>query len=59
MYLSNYEAKYFGMDPSGLILNFDDRREFPNRATEHIHAPIHVVNASKVDDNKYSEVIGF
>ena len=27
-----------GMHPIGQILNFDDRREFQNRGTEHMHA---------------------
>ena len=43
-----------GMDPIGQILNFDDWREFQNRKTELMHAPIHVVDASKIDENKDS-----
>ena len=31
--------------PLGQILNFDDQRESQNRGTEHMHAPIHVVQA--------------
>ena len=39
-----------GMHPIGQILNYDDRREFQNRATEHfLHAPIHVVDAPQID----------
>ena len=47
------------MHPIGQILNFDDRREFQNRGTEHIHAPIHVVDAPKIDENEDSEVVDF
>ena len=50
------------MHPIGQILNFDDRREFQNRGTEHIHAPIHVVDAPKIDENdneKDGEVVKF
>ena len=48
-----------GMHPIGQILNFDDRREFQNRGTEHMQAPIHVVDAAKIDENNDSEVIEF
>ena len=48
-----------GMHPIGQILNFDDRREFQNRGTGHMHAPIHVVDAPKIDENNNSEVIEF
>ena len=48
-----------GMHPIGQILNFDDRREFQNRGTEHMQAPIHVVDAPKIDKNNDSEVIEF
>ena len=41
------------------ILNFDDRREFQNRGTEHMHAPIHTVDAPKIDENKDSEAFEF
>ena len=43
-----------GIHPIGQILNFDSQREFQNRGTEHIHAPIHVVDAQKD-----SEVVEF
>ena len=33
-----------GIHPIGEILNFDDRRKIQNRETEHMHAPIHVVD---------------
>ena len=46
-----------GMHPIGQILNFDDRREFQNRGTEHMHAPIHVVDAPKIDENEDEEVV--
>ena len=45
-----------GMHPIGQILNFDDRREFQNRGTEHIHSPIHVVDAPKIDENEDNPV---
>ena len=48
-----------GMHPIGQILNYDDRREFQGRGTEHFHAPIHVVNAPKIDKNKDEEVVQF
>ena len=35
----------------GQILNFDDRREFQNRGTERMHAPIHVADAPKIEVN--------
>ena len=44
------------MHPIGQILNFGDQREFQNRGIEHMHAPIHIVDASKIDEN---EVVGF
>ena len=48
-----------GMHPIGQILNFDERREFKNRGTEHMHAPIHIVDAPKIDENEDSEVVEF
>ena len=48
-----------GMHPIGQILNYDERREFQNRGTEHIHAPIHVLGAPKIDENDDSEVTEF
>ena len=40
--------------PIGQILNFDYQREFQNRETEHMHVPIHVAGAPKIDENKGS-----
>ena len=48
-----------GMHPTGQILNFDDRREFQNSETEHMHAPIHVVGALRIDENEDSEIVEF
>ena len=48
-----------GMHPIGQILNFDDQREFQSRATEHTHAPIHIVDSPKIDENEESEVVEF
>ena len=43
-----------GMHTIGQILNFDDRREFQNRGTEHKHAPVHIADAPKIDENEDS-----
>ena len=48
-----------GMHLIGQILNFDDRKELQNRRTELMHAPIHVVDAPKFDENNDSELIEF
>ena len=48
-----------GMHPIGQVLNFDDRREFQKRGTEHMHVPIHVVDAPKIDENEDNEVVEF
>ena len=48
-----------GMHPIGQILKFDDWREFQNRGTEHMHAPIHIVDAPKIGENEDSEVVEF
>ena len=43
----------------GQILNFNYRREFQNRGTEHVHAPIHILDVPKIDENEDSEVVEF
>ena len=48
-----------GMPPIGQILKFNDQREFQNRGTEHMHAPIHIIDAPKIDENEDSEVLEF
>ena len=48
MYSSNYE-----------VSNYDDLREFKNRDTEHMHVPIHIVDAPKIDENEDSEIVEF
>ena len=48
-----------GMHPIVQIWNFDNQREFQNRGTEHTHSPIHIVDASKIDENEDSEVVEF
>ena len=48
-----------GMHPIGQILNFDDRREFQHRGTKHMHVPIHLAGALKIDENEDKEVIEF
>ena len=47
------------MHPIGQILNFGNQREFQNRGTEHVHAPINIVDAPKIDENEGSEVVEF
>ena len=48
-----------GIHPIGQILNFNYRREFQNRGTEHVHAPIHILDVPKIDENEDSEVVEF
>ena len=47
------------MHSFGQVLNFDDRREFHDRRTEHIHALIHTVDAPGIHKNEDSEVVEF
>ena len=57
MYSSDYGVKL--LRPIGQALDFDDWREFQNRGAEHMHAPIHIVDAPKIDENQDSEVVEF
>ena len=41
------------------FLNFDDDRQFQSRGNEHVHAPFHVVDAPKINENEDNEVIEF
>ena len=51
---------FSGMHPISQILNFDDRRELEHmHGTEHMHVPIHVVDAPRIDENNDSEEIEF
>ena len=43
----------------GQISNFDNQRKFQNRRTKHMHAPIHILDAPKIDENEDSEVVEF
>ena len=43
----------------GQILNFDYQRKFQNRGTEHMHAPIHIVDAAKINENEDIEIVEF
>ena len=43
----------------GQILNFDDSREFQNRGTEHMYAPIHIVDSPWINGNEDSEVVEY
>ena len=45
------------MHPIDLI--FEDWREVQNRGAENMHAPVHIVDASKIDENEDSEVVEF
>ena len=47
------------MHSTGHILDFNDRRDFQNRGTEHMYAPIHIVDATKIDKNEDIEVVEF
>ena len=47
------------MHPIGQSWNFEDRREFQNRGTKHMHALIQILDAQKVDENEDSEVVEF
>ena len=33
--------------------------EFQNRGTEHMHAPIHIADTLKIDENEDSELVEF
>ena len=48
-----------GMHHIGRMLNFHVQREFQNRGTEHMHSPIHKVDAPKIEEYEYSEVAEF
>ena len=48
-----------GMHPVGQILNYDDRREYQGRGTQHLHAPIHVKDAPKLDEDNDADIINF
>ena len=37
------------------IWNCEDQREFQNQGTEHMRAPIHVLEAQKIEENDDSE----
>ena len=47
------------MHPIGQILNCENWRELKNTGTEQMHAPIHIVNAPKINENEDSEVAEF
>ena len=40
-------------------MNFDDQKEFQKRGTEHVHAPIHAVDAPKINENKDIAIVEF
>ena len=39
------------MHPIGQIINYDDLREFQNRGREHMHVPMHVLDAPTVNED--------
>ena len=47
------------MHPIGQILNFRGLRELQNRGAKHMHTPIHIVDAPKIDENEGSELVEF
>ena len=50
---------FSGMHPVGQIINIDDRREYQQRGTQHVHAIIHVENAPKLDIDNDDVVVKF
>ena len=46
-----------GMHPILQMLNFDDSREYQERATEYLHAPIHVADAPIIVESTDEEVV--
>lgn len=42
-----------------LSLSFDCRKEFQNRGPEHMHVPIHLVDAPKIYESEDSELVDF
>ena len=49
-----------GLHPLGEILNYDQRAEYQtNTGCRHIHTPIHVKDAPKIDENTDEEVVSF
>ena len=48
-----------GMHPIGQILNYDSKREFQLRGTEHQHCSFHIMGAPRIDENDDSEVTTF
>ena len=45
------------MHPVGQILNYGDRRKYQGRGTQHIHDPIHVENAPKIDEGRVDRYV--
>ena len=48
-----------GIHHIGQILNYDSKGEFQLRGTEHPHCSIHIMVASRIDENDDSEVTAF
>ena len=48
-----------GTHPIGQILNYDSKREFQPRGSEHPHCVFHIMGAPRIDENDDSEVTVF
>ena len=48
-----------GLHPIGQILNYDDKREYQHRGTQHLHASIHCKDAPKLDESPDEEMTAF
>ena len=48
-----------GLHPIGQILNYDDKREYQHRGTQHLHASIHCKDAPKLDESPDEKVTAF
>lgn len=44
------------MHPVGQILIDDEKREFQNRGTEHIHPPVRVIDAPRLAENDKTKI---
>ena len=48
-----------GMHPKGELLDYNDKREYALRGTQHLHAIVHVKDAPKLDEQTDDEVVIF
>ena len=47
------------MHPIGQVLNYDEQNGFQSRGPKHLHVPVHVKYAQKIDESPDSEVTEF